>query len=147
MKISVVNGPNINLLGIREVEYYGHESLDSILTQLMDSAKTIGVDIEHFQSNHEGQIVDYIQSKLEIADGFIINPAGLTKTGYCILDALNTIKKPFIEVHLSNVFSRGEKHIGSIFSDDAVGVICGFKGYSYSLALFALHDMLKNKSI
>lgn len=136
--IALINGPNINLLGIREPQVYGRETLSDIENRTKSLAQELSVDIVLYQSNHEGQIVDFIQENMFILDGVIINPAAYTKAGYAILDALTAIDIPFIEVHLSNIFSRETWHSESIFSSKAIGVVCGLKGFSYELGLRGL---------
>ncbi|HEX3030294.1 MAG TPA: type II 3-dehydroquinate dehydratase [Clostridia bacterium] len=147
MNISVINGPNINMLGVREPQHYGSETWPDIEHRLENLAKEHGVDISFFQSNHEGAIVDYIQDNIYKIDGVVINPAAYTKTGYAILDALTSIKLPFVEVHLSNIFSRGGWHAESVFAEKAIGHVIGFRGYGYELGLMALmkHINIKKK--
>lgn len=145
--ICVINGPNINILGVREPHVYGHKNWGDIEKKLQSLADELIIDIEFYQSNHDGYIVDFIQKNLDRFDGIIINPAAYTKTGYAILDALTSVSIPYIEVHISNIFSRGEWHAESIFSKYAIGQIIGFKGYSYELALRAIVDSIEfNKS-
>ncbi len=106
MKILVINGPNINILGIREPGIYGKQSFADLLTLLEQTAQTEGVQIEQFQSNHEGAIVDKIQQSLGSADGIVINPAAYTHTSVAILDALKAVRIPAVEVHISDVDAR-----------------------------------------
>ncbi len=141
--IGVVNGPNINMLGIREPGYYGKETWGDIEARLVKLSVELNFELIFFQSNHEGDIVDFIQQNIEKVEGFIINPAAYTKGGYAILDALTAIDKPFIEVHLSNIYSRGGWHSESIFAEKAVGQISGFQGYGYELGLRALTNHVK----
>lgn len=138
--IAVINGPNINILGIREPTFYGKETWDSIECRLKELAVELDVKVVFFQSNHEGAIVDFIQENLEAIDGVVINPAAYTNTGYAILDVLTSIDIPFIEVHLSNIFLRGGWHSESIFASKAIGQIIGFRGIVYDLALRAIRD-------
>lgn len=140
--IAVVNGPNINKLGIREPNFYGSETWASIELRLNELAAQLGVKLIFFQSNHEGFIVDFIQDNLENIDGVVINPAAYTKTGYAILDALTSIDIPFVEVHLSNIYLRGGWHAETIFAEKSVGLILGFKGMVYELGLRAIHDFI-----
>ncbi|KLU72985.1 MAG: hypothetical protein RHS_1227 [Robinsoniella sp. RHS] len=133
--IALINGPNINLLGTREQQFYGKETLPDIEKQIKSLADELLVDILLYQSNHEGQIVDFIQENRFTLDGIMINPAAYTKSGYAILEALTAIDIPFIEVHLSNIFSREKWHSESIFSPKAIGFISGMKGFSYELSL------------
>ncbi|MHB1392550.1 MAG: ROK family protein [Clostridia bacterium] len=134
-RIAIINGPNINLLGIREVDFYGKETLDSIESKLKDLANELDVDIVFFQSNHEGSIIDFIQKNMFMMDAVVINPAACTKTGYGILDALSSTNIPFVEVHLSNIYSRGSWHAESIFAEKAVGQVVGFKSQVYYAGL------------
>ena len=106
MKILVLNGPNINMLGIREPDIYGRNSYNDLLKLLEDSAKQYNVEIEHFQSNHEGALVDKIQAAYGNADGIVINPAAYTHTSIAILDALKSVGIPAVEVHISDVDAR-----------------------------------------
>lgn len=142
MKIGVINGPNINILGKREVRIYGKESWDKIEEKLKLLGKTLNLELLFYQSNHEGEIVDYIQTHMDDLDGIIINPAAFSKTGYSILDAINANNLPYIEIHLSNIFFRGGWHSESIFTEDAIGFIGGFQGYGYELALRGIHQFL-----
>lgn len=142
--ICVINGPNINILGIREPEVYGYEKWSDIKKKIEYLADKINVDVSFYQSNHEGDIVDFIQQNMDKCTGVIINPAAYTKTGYAILDALTSIAIPYIEVHISNIFSRGGWHEESIFSKKSIGQIIGFKGYSYELALMAIVNYINS---
>jgi len=137
-KILVIHGPNLNLLGTREPELYGAATLADIDAQLTQQAKQLGVALQTFQSNHEGEIVDRIQqAAAEPVDFAIINPAAFTHTSVAIRDVLLGTRIPFIEVHLSNVHAREAWRKHSYLSDVAVGVICGFGKTSYLLALEA----------
>lgn len=146
MTIAVINGPNINILGIREPGIYGNETWADIELRLKSISDQLGVKLVFFQSNHEGHIVDFIQENLKTIDGVVINPAAYTKTGYAILDALISINIPFVEVHISNIFARGGWHSESVFADKAVGQICGFKGFVYDLGLMAISDFINNRN-
>ena len=106
MKLLVINGPNINMLGIREPDIYGKESYQDLLKLLSDTAKKHNTEIKHFQSNHEGAIIDEIQAAYGNFDGIVINPAGYTHTSVAILDALKAVQLPAVEIHISNVDSR-----------------------------------------
>jgi len=143
--IAVVNGPNINKLGIREPGFYGSETWNDIELRLKELGNQLCIKLVFFQSNNEGYLVDFIQDQLGTSDGMVINPAAFTKAGYAILDVIKAIAIPFVEVHLSNIFERGGWHSQSIFSEEAVGHIIGFKGYGYDLGLTAIHNVLKNK--
>ena len=106
MKILVINGPNINMLGIREPDIYGHNSYQELLSLLQETGNTLNVEIKHFQSNHEGAIIDEIHAAYGQFDGIVINPAGYTHTSVAILDALKAVRLPAVEVHISDVSSR-----------------------------------------
>lgn len=134
--ILVIHGPNLNLLGKREPEVYGHLTLDNINQQLIAHAKQASITLDTFQSNWEGAIVDRIhQAQAEGVKLIIINPAALTHTSVALRDALLGVAIPFIEVHLSNVHAREAFRHHSYLSDKAIGVICGLgaKGYSFAL--------------
>lgn len=134
--ILILHGPNLNLLGVREPDIYGHETLEDINRRLMDAARAAGVDVQSFQSNHEGVLVDRIQQAGRERTGFIIcNPAAYTHTSVAIRDALAGVKIPFIEVHLSNIHARESFRHRSFVSDIAVGTICGLGSKGYDLAL------------
>lgn len=134
-KILVINGPNLNFLGIREPNVYGHDNLESLQERLMQQSKPLGVELEHFQSNSEGAIVDKIQQAYGNTDFILINAGAYTHTSVAILDALNAVSIPFIEIHISNVHAREEFRHHSYLSAKAVGVIVGFglDGYGYAL--------------
>lgn len=137
-KILVIHGPNLNLLGSREPDVYGAETLDSINQQLINKAQQSQVELGTFQSNHEGEIVDAIhQAAIDKVDYLLINPAAFTHTSVAIRDALLACSIPFIELHLSNVHARDAFRHHSYLSDIATGVICGFGKDSYLLALDA----------
>ena len=144
-RIAVINGPNMNLLGIREPMVYGNETWTEIEAKLNKQSKALGAQLLFFQSNTEGNIIDFIQENLLEIDGVVISPAGCTSTGFGILDALISIQIPFVEVHLSNIFAREERHHKSIFSENAVGFLCGFSSEVYSLGVNALLSSLKSE--
>ncbi len=143
MKILTVNGPNLNLLGEREPDKYGTETLAQINEELMSFASQNGVEVDFFQSNIEGEIVDAIQRAKGVYDGLIINPAAYTHTSVAIRDALLATKIPTVEVHLSNVYSREEFRQTTYTTGVCIGQIAGFGGYGYKLALLALKNNLK----
>jgi 3-dehydroquinate dehydratase-2 len=145
MKILVIHGPNLNLLGMREPEIYGKTTLDEINSLLKKEAKSLGVQIELFQSNSEGEIVTKIQYATNKFDGIIINPAAYTHTSVAIRDAISSTGIPTVEVHISNVYRREEFRQKSFISPVASGVISGFGVYSYILGLRGLIRHLKNK--
>lgn len=138
MKILVINGPNINMLGIREPEVYGSRSFSALESFIKDSAKELSLEVTLFQSNHEGEIVDVIQSAYGIFDGIVINPAAYTHTSVAILDALGAVAIPTVEVHLSDINEREEFRRHSYVSLVAKKTICGlgFEGYRKALEFF-----------
>ena len=140
MKILVLNGPNLNLLGVREPSIYGDFTLDSINKELTEKAKLQNVELSFFQSNIEGELVDALHTAMLGFDGVIFNAGGYTHTSVAIRDAISAIKTPVIEVHISNVHAREEFRHTSMLSSVCVGVICGFGKNSYFLALQALLD-------
>ena len=134
--VLVIQGPNLNLLGMREPEVYGTITLDDIHKKLADLAKQADISIETYQSNHEGELIDRIQkAKKDGVSFIIINPGGFTHTSVALRDALAGVAIPFIEVHLSNIHQREEFRKHSYFSDLAMGVICGLGAHGYELAL------------
>jgi 3-dehydroquinate dehydratase-2 len=142
-QIAVLNGPNLNLLGIREPGIYGKKSLQEIQADLEDLACNLGHQLTFMQSNAEHELVEHIHSAFhQHIDFIIINPAAFTHTSVAIRDALLATKIEFIEVHLSNVHARESFRKHSYFSDIAIGVICGFGANSYELALQAAHQKL-----
>lgn len=142
--IQVIHGPNLNLLGRRETSVYGDTTLAEIDARLKAAAKGLGVTVECFQSNHEGEIIDRVQAAKSAA-GILVNPAALTHTSIALRDALLAVAKPVVEVHLSNVHAREDFRKTSFVSDIAVGVICGFGPMSYELGLKALAAHLQNR--
>lgn len=142
MKIAVVHGPNLNLLGRREPAVYGSATLAEIDAALATLAAELGVEVESFQSNGEGALVDYVQGAAERVGGFVVNAGGYTHTSVALRDALVGVARPFVEVHLSNVFAREAFRRRSMLADRALGVVSGFGRDSYLLALRALADHL-----
>jgi len=139
MKILVLHGPNLNLLGTREPAIYGTETLIDIDARLQESGRQKGVEVICFQSNHEGALIDRIhQAKNEGVRGIIINPAGLTHTSVSLRDAFAAVALPVVEVHLSNTFAREEFRHHSYISPVAIGLVCGFGAKGYHLALEGL---------
>jgi 3-dehydroquinate dehydratase-2 len=136
--IYVLNGPNLNLLGTREPEVYGKETLDDLRLRCERKAKSLGFSVEFRQSNVEGELVTWIQEARTEAAGLIVNAGGLTHTSITILDALLACHVPSVEVHLSNIFAREPFRHRSYISKAAKGVICGFGGLGYELAIEAL---------
>ena len=142
--ILVLNGPNLNLLGEREPDLYGHRSLADIKGEMQELADACGVGLQHVQSNSEGALVDAVQQAgREGIDYIIINPAGYTHTSVALRDALFAVQIPFIEVHLSAVSSREPFRQVSYFADIALGVVSGFRGESYLIALQALINRIE----
>ena len=145
MKILVINGPNLNMLGGREKEHYGTNTWDSIERTLIEQGREPGCELIFFQSNHEGAMIDFIQGEATQADGILINPGGLTHYGYSLRDALADTGLPVVEVHLSNIYAREDWRRTSVIADVAVGQITGFKAQSYSLGLEALTDYIRSQ--
>ena len=142
MKIAVIQGPNLNMLGIREKHIYGPMTLDQIHEQMKLSAEQNGIELEFFQSNLEGEIVDKIQECLGEVQGIIINPAAYSHTSIAIKDAISAVQLPTIEVHISNIYQREEFRQKSITAGATHGVISGFGPFGYHLALIALIQIL-----
>lgn len=143
--IAIIHGPNLNTLGSREPEIYGHETLDDINKKCEAKAAALGLKAEVFQSNHEGELVDKIQAAGKSCAGLIINAGAYTHTSIAMMDALLTLKIPVIEVHLSNIFRREEFRHHSYMSKAAKGVICGFGAESYMLALDGMAKLVLSK--
>jgi 3-dehydroquinate dehydratase II len=143
-KILVVNGPNLNLLGKREEAIYGHMSLENINTGLREKAKSLGVEVDFFQSNHEGEIVQKIQDAKGLGfSAILINPAAYTHTSVAIHDAISAIDLPVVEVHISNIYAREEFRHKSLIAPAASGQISGFGANSYILGLEAAAGLIK----
>lgn len=140
--VYVLNGPNLNMLGLREPQIYGRESLADVRRRTEAHAATLGLSVDFRQSNHEGEIVTWIQEARDKASAIIINAGALTHTSIAVLDALRAAELPAVEVHLSNVFRRESFRHHSYISPAAVGVICGFGAKGYMLALDALAEIL-----
>jgi 3-dehydroquinate dehydratase-2 len=142
MKIAVIQGPNLNMLGVREQHIYGGMTLDQIHAQLLATAEQSGVEIEFFQSNLEGEIVDKIQECLGTVQGIIINPAAYTHTSIAIRDALAAVNLPTVEVHISNLYKREDFRQKSLTAASSTGIISGFGPFGYHLGLIALMQVL-----
>ncbi|TFB00881.1 Catabolic 3-dehydroquinase [Trichoderma ghanense] len=144
-RILLINGPNLNLLGTREPQIYGSSTLNDVVTQAQAQAAELSVQIEAFQSNHEGAIVDKIQAARGAKDAIIINPGAFTHTSVAIRDALLGVGIPFVEVHVSNVHAREQWRRHSYLSDKAEAVICGLGVFGYTAAIeFAAKHMRVN---
>ncbi len=141
-RLTILNGPNLNLLGEREPEIYGSTTLAAIKESCRAFAETLGVDLQFLQSNHEGALVDWIHDARRTADAVIINPAGYSFYSISILDALKVFTGPVIELHISNIHARDEMHRHSVLSSTATGVICGLGVYGYIVAMQAAARML-----
>lgn len=146
MKILIIHGPNLNLLGKRKKGIYGDKNLDEINTLLQQQAKEIGVEIVVFQSNNEGTLVDFIQAESPTANGIIINPGALTHYGLSLRDALADTELPVIEVHLSNIYAREEFRHKSVIAPIAKGQISGLGWRGYIAALRALVAELRGEN-
>ena len=141
-KVLVINGPNLNMTGIREPQVYGSETLDMINYEIKEYAENLGIECGFFQSNGEGEIIDAIHSVLSDYDGCIINAGAYTHYSFAIADAVRCVKKPFIEVHISNPAAREEfRHI-SVLAPVCTGTVAGFGKKSYILAVEALKELL-----
>ena len=143
MRIAVLNGPNLNLLGQREPEVYGRTTLAEIEALVREAARAHGVELEWFQTNHEGALVDAVQGLRGRVDGALINAAALTHSSLALRDALLAVRVPFVELHLSNIFAREPERRHSMIADLALGVVTGFGTQSYLLALEALMGRLR----
>ena len=143
MRIAVLNGPNLNLLGQREPEVYGRTTLSEIEAAVRDAAKSLDAEIQWFQSNHEGALVEAVQGLRGRADGALINAAALTHSSLALRDALLAVQIPFVELHLSNIFAREPERRHSVIADLAIGMVTGFGAQSYLLALQALVARLR----
>ena len=138
MRVLLLNGPNLNLLGTREPEHYGRTTLPELVARLRREAAALGLALEDFQSNHEGALIDRVHAARGQVAAIVINPGGLTHTSVCLRDALAGVEIPFVEVHLSNIHAREPFRHKSMLADLAIGQIAGFGPTSYVLALRAL---------
>jgi 3-dehydroquinate dehydratase II len=143
MRIAVLNGPNLNLLGQREPELYGRTSLADIEAMVRKAAAGLDVEVDWFQTNHEGEMVDAVQRLSGRTDGALVNAAALTHSSLALRDALLAVRVPFVELHLSNIFAREPERRHSVIADLALGMISGFGADSYTLALQALVGRLR----
>jgi 3-dehydroquinate dehydratase II len=144
--VFILNGPNLNLLGVRDPSVYGHETLADIEERCLARAAALDLQIDFRQTNHEGQLVDWIQEARESADGIILNAGALTHTSVAIFDALSAADLPVIEVHLSNIFRRESFRHHSYVSLAATGVICGLGAQGYERALDALANLIEREA-
>ena len=142
--IIVINGPNLNLLGEREQSQYGSIKYEDLKKKCINHSKNIGMNIDFYQSNIEGEIVTTIQESRNKYDGLIINAAAFTHTSVAIRDSLSIFKKPSIELHISNIYKREEFRKKSLISDVVTGLICGLGANGYILAINAMQELLKN---
>jgi len=145
MKILVINGPNLNMLGKREPAHYGTDTLESIEQKLAEKGRALGCELSFFQSNHEGGIIDFIQEKTGAADGILINPGALTHYGYSLHDALADSGLPVVEVHLSDIQAREEWRKLSVISDIVIKQVSGLKTQSYLVGLEALAEYIGSR--
>ncbi len=147
MKVMLINGPNLNLLGSREKSLYGSMSLSDLEARVGEKARSLGIKLVIFQSNHEGEIIDKIHSAPGLkVNAILINPGAYTHTSVAIRDALLGVSIPFIEVHISNIAAREDFRRKSLFSDIAMGTITGLGTYGYILGIEALHELLGTKA-
>jgi 3-dehydroquinate dehydratase-2 len=143
MRILVINGPNLNMLGKRDKKHYGTDSLAAIEKKLNEKGEALGCELSFFQSNHEGAIIDFIQEKASTAEGILINPGALTHYGYSLHDALIDAGLPVVEVHLSDINAREEWRRISVISDIAIKQVSGLKTESYLVGLEALAEHIR----
>lgn len=143
MRILLLNGPNLNLLGSRQTDIYGSTTLEEIVETLTSHAKTLGVELIARQSNHEGQLIDEIHAVKDSCGGIIINAGAFTHTSIALMDAVASVKLPVVEVHLSNIHARESFRHNSYLAPVALGQICGFGSLGYRFALEALYAHLK----
>ena len=144
-KVLILNGPNLNLLGKREPQHYGIMTLEEITKQLDELACTFGIELRHFQSNHEGVLIDQLQNAADWAEGVILNPGGYSHTSVALRDAVSALQIPVIEVHLSNIYNREQFRQQSLIAPVCTGSIAGFGFRSYSAALYILAGILNDK--
>lgn len=145
MKILVVHGPNLNLLGKREPDVYGHQSLEDLNARLQELADDLGMSLEFFQSNSEGELIDFIHTQSVDADGMIINPGAYTHYSIALRDAISSVGLDTVEVHISNIHAREEFRAKSVIAPVCIGQITGFGFYGYALALSYFADYLKKE--
>ncbi len=146
LKIGIINGPNLNMLGKRDQKIYGNLTLEEMNCKIKSFAEKEGIELIIMQSNFEGEIIEFIQQNTSRLNGLVINPAAYTHYSYAIADALRDCSIPIVEVHLSNIFSREDFRGKSITASACIGQIAGFGYQSYILAIHALQDFLKKRS-
>ncbi|WP_099190390.1 type II 3-dehydroquinate dehydratase [Tepidibacter mesophilus] len=134
----ILNGPNLNLIGKRETDIYGKDNIQDLYRVILEESKKMNITVEFFQSNHEGEIIDKIQSSVNTYDGIVINPGAYTHYSYAIYDAIKSVDKPFVEVHISNIHKREEFRQKSVTAKACIGQITGFGFYSYILGLYSI---------
>lgn len=145
MRIGVLHGPNLRLLGRREPQHYGSARLEEIDERIRDMAEELSVDVEVFQSNHEGELLDFVEEAAPRVEGFLVNAAALTHTSVALRDVLVGVDRPFVEVHLSNTAAREDFRHRSLLSPVAAGVVYGFGADSYLLGLRGLVGRLSRR--
>jgi len=143
-QILILHGPNLNLLGQREPEFYGSETLDALDRRIEAAAAGLGVEVEAFQSNHEGELIDRLQQARSRVDGVILNPGGLSHTSVSLRDAVAALDIPVIEVHLSNTLSREDFRQQDMIAPVCTGVVLGLGGQSYLAALGAIRNLIED---
>lgn len=143
MKILVINGPNLNLLGIREKSIYGNKNYEDLCKYIEQKSEDLGIEVKTEQSNYEGEIIDFIHNALSKFDGIIINPGAYTHYSYAIYDALKGVQLPAVEVHISNIHKREEYRQKSVTAAACIGQISGFGFNGYKLALEALKELIE----
>lgn len=144
-KVLVINGPNLNMLGTREKSVYGETTLNDVEQLIRREAEKLNVEVDFYQSNHEGELIDVIQSTMNKFDGAIINPGAFTHYSYAIRDAIASVNVPFIEVHISNIHTREEFRRTSVTAPVCAGQIVGMGIYGYILGLYGVIEKLKAK--
>ncbi|WFD08980.1 type II 3-dehydroquinate dehydratase [Tepidibacter hydrothermalis] len=143
--ILILNGPNLNLIGKRETDIYGKDTIQDLYKLILEEAKLLDIKVEFFQSNHEGEIIDKIQSSINTYDGIVINPGAYTHYSYAIYDAIKSVDKPFVEVHISNIHKREEFRQKSVTAKACIGQITGFGFYSYILGLYSILNYIRGE--
>lgn len=145
MKICIFNGPNLDLLGVREPEVYGTTTLAEVEEMCRKKAAELGIEVEFRQTNHEGRLIDWLHEARESASGVVINPAAFTHYSYALREAVSAIGLPVIELHISNIYAREEWRAHSVISGVASGVVAGLGVKGYEVALEALFDLIKRE--